>query len=116
MQETTLTIYRRVSRGRNTFGFNIVGIVDENTGARIRAIGGGYDMLGAVVGEWLNKNYKNRIQTVDSNEFPAVNNGVVGGACGRSTVYRIANAIGLKITENWNKKGNIVSITVTDTL
>jgi hypothetical protein len=100
---TTLTIYRRTSRGKYTFGFNIVGIIDENTGTRHRVIGGGYDMVGTVIGMWLNKNYSDRLQNVN-------------GACGRATVYKIAETVGLKITENWNERGKMVSVTVTDTL
>ena len=113
---TTLTIYRRTSRGKYTYGFPIVGIIDENTGARHRTIGGGYDMVGTVIGMWLNKNYSDRLQNVDSSEFSAVNNGVVNGVCGRATIYKIANTIGLKMVETWNERGKMVSVTVTDTL
>lgn len=40
-----------VSRGRDTYGYNIVTLRSPN--GQFRAMGAGYDMLGTVFGEWL---------------------------------------------------------------
>lgn len=40
-----------VSRGRETYGYNIVTLKSPN--GKFRAMGGGYDMLGTVFGKWL---------------------------------------------------------------
>ena len=44
-----------VSRGRDTYGYNMV-TLSSNTGKRFRAMGGGYDMHGQVMGEYVQFN------------------------------------------------------------
>lgn len=41
------------SRGRDTYGYNIVRLTDETTGRTFRTVGGGYDMRGTVLADWL---------------------------------------------------------------
>lgn len=52
-EATYLRITWTVSRARDTYGYNVVTLVDTATGKRYRASGGGYDMKGTVFGEWL---------------------------------------------------------------
>ncbi len=59
-----LRIKRSLSRGRDTYGWNLVSIKDVKTGKFYRACGGGYDMLGAAMGEWLNDTYKEELKTI----------------------------------------------------
>lgn len=42
-----------ISRGMNTYGWNICRAVSRQSGKTYRTIGGGYDMLGTVVGNWF---------------------------------------------------------------
>lgn len=42
-----------ISRGRDTYGYNIRRLVDTSTGARFRCMGGGYDMTGTVLADWF---------------------------------------------------------------
>ena len=42
----------RVSRGRDTYGYNMV-TLSSDTGKRFRVMGGGYDMHGQVMGEYV---------------------------------------------------------------
>jgi hypothetical protein len=41
-----------VSRGRDTYGYNICRLDDTRQGKRYRCNGGGYDMIGTVIGQW----------------------------------------------------------------
>lgn len=50
---TALEIRWSVSRGRETYGYNICTLEDHDTHKRYRCNGGGYDMLGTVFAEWL---------------------------------------------------------------
>lgn len=50
-----------VSRGRDTYGYNICKLTDGNTGKQYRCMGGGYDMQGTVFGDWLEANYPDRL-------------------------------------------------------
>lgn len=61
---TTLLISWSVSRGRDTYGYNICRLDDTDTGKRYRTCGGGYDMLGTVLGEWLADRYQDRLRGI----------------------------------------------------
>jgi hypothetical protein len=66
MSITALYLYisHGVSRGRDTYGYNIVSLQDAETGKRYRCNGGGYDMVGTVVGEWLQTRFQDRLQGI----------------------------------------------------
>lgn len=51
--DTYLEIKWTVSRGYETYGYNICTLIDTSTGKRYRCMGGGYDMRGTVFGDWL---------------------------------------------------------------
>lgn len=51
--ETYLDITRSISRAQDTFGYNRISIRDIETGKRFVECGGGYDMLGSALGQWL---------------------------------------------------------------
>ena len=61
---TTLLISWSTSRGMNTYGYNICRLDDTETGCRYRTCGGGYDMTGAVLGEWLTARYQDRLRAI----------------------------------------------------
>ena len=72
---TTLLISHSISRGQNTYGYNIISIEDTSTGKRYRTCGGGYDMLGTVVGEWLQKNFQDRLLALKDDAHATYSNG-----------------------------------------
>lgn len=116
-----------VSKGRDTYGYNICRLDDRNNGKRYRTIGGGYDMIGTVFGEWLQENYQEQLlnikdkshriynSTLNDNTNPVnfcgmtynVKNNTVSldGACGIESMIRIAEAIGLEVERDYIKKG-----------
>lgn len=57
MADQVLTLKWTISRARDTYGYNVVTLTDEQTGHKCRASGGGYDMTGTVLGEWLASTY-----------------------------------------------------------
>ena len=123
---TRLDLTWSVSRGRDTEGYNICRLDDANTGKRYKCLGGGYDMVGTVFGDFLNDVYQERLQklftdrpTLDAGYLvPGYNkikdlygitlqpSGVAhcDGGCGISSMIRIAEAIGLEVQTTWNRK------------
>lgn len=61
METFQLTLHWGTSRGRDTYGYNICSLEDTRTGKRYRCNGGGYDMTGTVVADWLCSNYQDRL-------------------------------------------------------
>ncbi|QEG08729.1 hypothetical protein [Aeromonas phage 4L372XY] len=116
-----------VSKGRDTYGYNICRLDDRNNGKRFRCIGGGYDMIGTVFGEWLQENYQEKLQEIKArSHYITDENGTVSnprsdslygmrwktdntvsldGACGIESMIRIAEAIGLEVERDYIKKG-----------
>lgn len=116
-----------VSKGRDTYGYNICRLDDRNNGKRFRCMGGGYDMIGTVFGEWLQENYQGQLQAIKArSHYITDENGIVSnprsdslygmrwktdntvsldGACGLECMIRIAEAIGLDVERDYIKKG-----------
>lgn len=139
---TILTVKWSTSRGRDTYGYNIVSIRDENTGKRYRAMGGGYDMTGTAFGEWLAYVYQDRLTAISDRAYqtatptgdggpwtrttndgglygmtfyPHVPGIALDGACGLSSMERIAEAIGLTVRHITNRKGHTTMFVIEDT-
>lgn len=116
-----------VSKGRDTYGYNICRLDDRNNGQRYRTIGGGYDMIGTVFGEWLQENYQEKLQEIKARShyitdekgtgsnprsdrlygmrWKTDNTVSLDGACGIESMIRIAEAIGLEVERDYIKKG-----------
>lgn len=123
-----------VSRGRDTYGYNICTLLVNGEKAG-RCNGGGYDMKGTSFGQWLSGYYQDQLQERFKNEIGAVTeadysdysgycyksiDGFYGarisgkkgdklkieldGGCGFDSMKRIAEAIG--ITLQWNPESN----------
>lgn len=118
-----LVIKYTTSRGRDTYGYNLVTLYVD--GVKHNAtLGVGYDMAGTVLGEYLTQEYKDRLKELPANygsldtskgyyglSFGQVindkyerhntyqdgDNISVDGGCGISAVRDIAKAIGLDI-------------------
>lgn len=116
-----LRIKWSVSRGRDTYGWNICTLWDGNT--RYQTKGGGYDMTGTVFGEWLATNYMKRIKQaikptvygdgtcVDGDMYgfftrEGTDKFWLDGGCGLESMIAIAEKIGLRVTRDYNIRAN----------
>ena len=102
-----------ISRGRNTYGYNICRLDSYDSGKRYRCMGGGYDMTGTVVAEWLVAEHQDKLQAIHASNFYGAriqsNGGVyVDGACGIECVIRIAEACGIELQRLANRRGHTV--------
>lgn len=118
-----------ISKGRNTYGYNICRLDSHDSGKRYRCMGGGYDMTGTVVADWLVAEHQDKLQAlICTLELAPVNNytqpfsgyltasGLYGltvrpdgsvtvdGACGIECVIRIAEACGIELQRLNNRK------------
>jgi hypothetical protein len=120
-----------VSRGRDTYGYNIARL--DSSAKRYRCSGGGYDMVGTVLGQYLEAEHQERLQLLKEGgpdgkpclvdcgytvpgymkrediyglTFDPKGRARVDGACGRETVKRIAEIVGIRITEDYNRRQN----------
>lgn len=56
------------SRGRDTYGWNIVSLYVD--GVKVaHQCGGGYDMRGAALGDWIEKEFQAELSNLDPAEF-----------------------------------------------
>jgi hypothetical protein len=123
-----------VSRGRDTYGYNICRLDSRNSGRRYRCSGGGYDMIGTVFGDFLEAEYQDELKALVK-DLPKqkygstswlqiaedVNPSFYGltirpdgsvcldGACGLDSMKRIARALGLSLEGEYNKKGQTLA-------
>jgi len=98
-----LTFKWSVSRGRDTYGYNICSLYVD--GKKVTSCkGGGYDMEGTCLGEWMEKEFQEELKSIDMNNFYGLReyDGIryLDGACGFSSMERIANALGYKFKRN----------------
>jgi len=131
-----LTISWTTSRGRDTYGWNICRLDDSRTGRRFRTTGGGYDMIGTVFGDWLTEHAQDRLRNLAKERadqlqecgysvqgykklpdlygltFAPDGRASVDGACGISSVQRIAEAVGIGSQWIGNRRGNTIGYTV----
>ena len=110
------------SRGRETYGWNVVTLKDETDGTRARTTGGGYDMTGTVFGEWLEHHAQDALQSLEELPYGArrLESGRVSldGACGLECMERLARAAGLEVEttgrkvrgRGWTRTGWIVTL------
>jgi hypothetical protein len=125
---THLSLSWSVSRGKDTYGYNICRLDDSNTGKRFKCSGGGYDMVGTVFAQWLMDTYPIELcgLNIHANHFVSKTEGSVSnpngkyyaaryyvdenrmyidGACGLDSILEIAKAIGLDVQREYIKKG-----------
>jgi hypothetical protein len=123
---TELKLNVGTCRGRYTEGWTMVTLVATSTGKRYRARGGGYDMHGTVLGDFLEETYQMRLRalaktasstsTTDKREqltgsllgmYLNHSTGAVtlDGACGIRSILSIAKHIGIAVEEKSVKRG-----------
>ena len=113
---TILTMTWGISRGRDTYGYNICSL----TGGKktYRCNGGGYDMQGTVLADYLEAEHQDKLQELAKNKdantkfygMRTRDDGsvVLDGACGRSSIEHIAEAAGIKLEAQHNHKGHLI--------
>jgi hypothetical protein len=138
--QTHLTLSWGISRGKDTFGYNIRRLRDDATGKRYRCMGGGYDMTGTVFADWLTDVYQDRLRAIREQAYYHYalkplegyaqlipnDNGLYGmyayddgsvsvdGACGLNSVISIAKAIGLDVSCTYARGQGETEIVVTE--
>lgn len=131
MNATQLNISWSVSRGQDTYGYNICRLDDVRTGKRYRTCGGGYDMIGSVLGDWMEDRFQDELRALVA-DLPKQKYGgtsymqiseeinpkyygltispdgtvCLDGACGVSSMQRIGEALGLNFQWLGNRKGH----------
>lgn len=134
-----LSLTWSTSRGRDTYGYNLVSLSAGYNGKRYRTCGGGYDMTGTVVGDWMQHEYQDRLRAIaprfaatcskasgyksDNDNRAKLYGGCfhtddgqvsLDGACGLISIERIGEAIGLSLSATCNRRGHTTGFMVTD--
>lgn len=120
-----LSLSWSVSRGQDTYGYNICRLDSRDSGKRYKCMGGGYDMIGTVFGEWLVAEHQEALQALFA-KYPAEPYALTGwtvikefygmfkeadgnirldGGCGIESMIRIAEATGLEVEREYQKTG-----------
>lgn len=122
-----LEISWSVSRGRDTYGYNICRLDDSVNRHRFRCMGGGYDMIGTVFAEWFQTYYPEKLKallagrkTEDCNysvkgyvripefyglTFTPEGEPRLDGGCGIESMRRIVEACGFDVEWSGDKRG-----------
>lgn len=102
-----LTFKWTVSRGRNTYGYNICSLYVNGTKVST-CNGGGYDMQGTCFGDWIEKEFQEDIKNLDPKEFYGLmyfdGKMIVDGACGMSSILKIVDKLGYSVVRIPDKK------------
>ena len=98
-----LTLSWSTSKGRDTYGYNICRL-DSKT-ARYKCMGGGYDMIGDTLGQFLQAEFQDRLQVISERAGSVYSKVSLDGACGVSTMIEIAEAMNISISYIGNKRG-----------
>lgn len=128
-----LEISWSISKGRDTYGYNICRLDDSVSGKRYKTCGGGYDMIGTVLGEWFEEQYQPELLALvekNTDKLEAYSIGIqdwqkvqglygmtysttsgrvmMDGGCGVESMIRIIEACGFEIEKSYDKrKGNL---------
>lgn len=133
-----LSISWSTSRGADTYGYNICRL-NTSQGETIRCMGGGYDMVGTVFGDWLEREYQPELLAIAGrfsrytkaesfvrrDDPEALYGGTyyadkatpkvsLDGACGIDSMRRIADAIGLDVHAEYSagRRGRLIGFSV----
>lgn len=129
MSVFNLRISWSISRGRDTYGYNICRL--EQGGKRWRTLGGGYDMIGTVIGDWFQDRHQAKLQALVAAHADKLQdcgyatpgykqmrdtfygltvkpNGLItlDGACGVESMLTIIRACGFSVEWYGDRKGH----------
>lgn len=99
-----LQIKWTVSKGRETYGYNICSLYED--GIKVQSCnGGGYDMEGTVLGDYIANKFQKELKSMGNiKDYYGTTvskdgmNVYIDGACGWDSVKRIIDALGLELT------------------
>ena len=57
----SLTVKWTISRAQDTYGYNICTVINDDNGERFKCLGGGYDMLGTSLANFIQKEYQSEL-------------------------------------------------------
>lgn len=134
--DTYLSVKWTTSRGRDTYGYNICTVRDTSRGTRYACNGGNYDMQGTSFAEWLENTYQERLVEIkhrahnisDAGRYNEQEGGdlygmtsrtrnkgiILDGACGLSSMIKIAEAIDLEVHQVYTRRGSLEGMYITD--
>ena len=131
---TFLTVKHSISKAADTYGYNRVTLICQDTGERYACVGGGYDMLGTCLGDYLQANHQMQLaelvlqayniyngRTLSDNghtgnklyglTYDSINNAMLlDGACGFESMVKIAREAGLTVNLYHDKKGHLSTL------
>lgn len=116
------------SKARDTYGYNR--LTGTTNSGKYVTCGGGYDMVGAVIGDWLTSEYQDELRTYAATLtreplgvtkhfkfaecyglFARADGSVyLDGARGQESMRRIAESAGLEMHYSYSKRGHLVSV------
>lgn len=119
IRTTVLNVKWSTSRAQDSYGYPMIKLDDASRRhAPIRAVGGGYDMVGTVLGDWLQTMRQDKLSVLDVPEFYGFSRRDqyvrVNGACGLRSVIDGARAVGINIVPVYNRRGRITQFIVTE--
>lgn len=97
------------SRAADTYGYNRVTLTPTQSGGRYVQVGGGYDMIGSAVADYLSSNFKAQLDKLAAAHYAAGTKPEYGlrlwggsewaldGGCGLDCMVRIAKSVGIKV-------------------
>ncbi len=118
-----VTIRRGTSRGRDTYGYTTCTLTVEGKGRRASCRGGGYSLIGACLGEWLQRDFTDQLQKLDLGRLAKAGIGLYGlsfwdkstgknvtrwkegatlhvqGSCGENPMVRILQVLGYNLIQ-----------------
>ena len=123
-----LSISWSISRANDSCGLSRVTVTDSLTSKRFAACGGGYDMVGTAFGSWLESAYQSSLVAFVREQFDNLQDAgysapnyrklpefygltvrpdgsvSLDGACGLDCMIRVAQALGLSVTQYGRKR------------
>lgn len=123
------------SKARDSYGYNIARLDDSISGKRYKTCGGGYDMVGTVLGEWFQDQYQSELLVLVAKNADKLETysttcpdwqkiqglygltyrqgkAILDGGCGVESMLRIIEACGFEVERSYNKKGHITTFYV----
>ncbi len=97
MKTKVLQFKWTISRGRDTYGYNICSLYVD--GKKVTSCnGGGYDMIGTCLGDWIEKEFREELKSLDVDKYYGLREyegkRYLDGGCGFSSMKSIIEALG----------------------